>query len=85
MSGPQNDRSFLPGSDPSSPVIWRRDVGGDPSGWISPGELPSQGNEKADGDTTSDMYGWDLGLPPARRGPAGGRFGFSGDLYLQTL
>ena len=61
----------LTGSGPSSTVIWIGDVGGYLVDWTSPGELPSQVGDKADGDATSDTDRWEQELPPTIRCPAG--------------
>ena len=50
--------------------------------WKDPGEIPSQGNTKAGGDEISDTDRRNLGLPPARRCPAGGGLGGDEDLHI---
>ena len=84
-SGPHTTRSFLPGSGPTSHVIWCGVVGDASLNYTSPGELPSQGGDKVGGDEKLETYRKELGLPPARICPAFCGIGGDGDLNLQTL
>ena len=82
--GPQNVRLFLPGSGPSSPVIWRVDVGGDPMNWTSPGEFPPQSVHRDVRDSTTETDGRDLGSPPDKIFYACGGLGGDGELHIQA-
>ena len=62
-SGPHNARLLITDSVPGSPDIWRVYVGGDLADWTSPGGISPQGDNKADGDATSDMDRKELVLP----------------------
>ena len=42
-------------------------MGGYPTYWEAPGEIPSQSGENNGRDTTSEIDKWDLVIPPTRR------------------
>ena len=63
---------------------WIRDVGGDPTDGAHPVEFPPQVQNKYFRGATSETDGWDLGILPFGRCPAGGMAGENVDVHLHT-